>query len=550
MFNNNNQINCGVNYYDSVANQYNILSNKNEQIHNLQVSNSKNNRDHQEKNIENYIDTIKGNKRVFSGNEKNYSNNNNHNNSYTSNKLYPIIEECKKNQRKGDLCRIDEKLNNLQYEEFNNNLINGKNVNNFYFTNLDKMHKQAKKKQRKKQKYLNTIVLMKREIDADKIEEKKQERAKSATNINNLYILKKNKINENSQKKNFNKNCYNLEYADNQEDNVSQSEKNVIKKAFNNPNFYISKNNFLRNLKNSIEKENDDKTNNFIGPEDLDDHDEKKNKDFLNDYIINTSSRKKLNQYNNLDIADLMTTNIKDNLSFLNQNQEKKKPESPFLTSTKKRRKSQSRNSPNKGLCKNKNFDFLSEEKAIEKVFQQQKKNKKRMSKAKKLNNLIEKIKKMNNIYDDEKYTQLTPFIRTNVFCDDLTYEQVVDGIKTFELSHTKSKYKKNMKKIDKVFNPKSTESKLVKDCNKKISVYSKSLRKKINTQENMKIKGAIVRKRENEDDYVFKRQVRTESLKYQENNGMFIYSNGKGYKTQNYERLYSSKYSISKVDE
>ena len=65
-----------------------------------------------------------------------------------------------------------------------------------------------------------------------------------------------------------------------------------------------------------------------------------------------------------------------------------------------------------------------------------------------------------------------------------------------------------------------------------------------------MKFKGMSVRRIANEGgDYALKRKIRTESLNYQTNSGQFIYSNGKGYRTPNYDRLYSRKYILRGIE-
>ncbi len=531
-------------YYDNISDKYNKLQNNN------RIDNIKEIPCSQIKNMNETKDKINfNNKRIHSTKQRiefNYQKN-----FLDKNYLYKDMEKSEQNQ------------NYLKIDKINEN-----NSHNYFFSNLDRMQQKTKNKI-PKNKYLNVIHLMKNEIDIEKLEEKKQ-RAKSATNLNKINQLKRKNTFNDSKKDNskidkiINDNTNN-DINSKMFDTNTPSEKNFVRKAFNNPNFYISENNFNRNLIKSIEKIQEKRRQedfyNQKKPILLENMKISKTKNKQKNNISNKSSLKKKNgDNNNLDLTDLIFTGNNENFvpdnndnyldvrtplsGFPNSNLLQTIPESRNIQQDKLYLTSNNIGDRNDNF-KKKNFQFVTEEKEIEKVLQQQKKNKERMRKIKKLDNVVQKINRM-NIINDEKYTQITPFIRTNVFSDDLTYEQVFRGIKTFELSHTKSRYKKNMKCLHKVFKPKSIEKTIVNVCDKKIGVLTKSVNKKIRTQDNMKFKSLILRKRENQGaDYVFKRYIRNESFKYNNKNGMFIYSNGKGYKTENYERLYSNKYRV-----
>jgi len=195
-----------LNYYNNIASKYNKFANindsKNENDDNCNNSNYPNAR----KKMNNKQIILNAQAAKEKSNTKSafsWINNTNHNPNYKStlNKFDPIIEENEKkhlsqyqyisnqamNSKQTHNCSNKQKTA-INYAALNDNENN--NINNYYFTKLDQIQKKSKRKLSTKNKYLNTIVLIKNEIESEKKEDVKKDRAKSAGNLNKLFDLK------------------------------------------------------------------------------------------------------------------------------------------------------------------------------------------------------------------------------------------------------------------------------------------------------------------------------------------------------------------------
>lgn len=524
-----------------------------------------------------------GNK--FNQKTKSMNSNNNiikHDSYYTSNKQN---QQCEKNLQNYQVY-YKNYINNLEIVKSKTSINNADAINN----NSNNLFKPVEPQRKAhNNKFLDTLVIMKKQIEDS---ENNADRLKRANSANFLSYISKPKHQNPSNTTyadediyNSNQTCNNLKAhaAGNNKPN-----KNHLKSSFNNPEFYISEKNFKRNLKlasdknkliiplygiNRVNTSNDGlnnnkndnayyqalKRSNSLRNKNLK---EKKNQGKKNGKKINSNEASELLKHTNIDLEDLILDN--NNKHFVtnkksNSNSKSKSKEKHNYSISNKEKDSRTK-SPNKHNIKysqytssnsksaNKpkyNLESLSEERD-QKLLRLAKINQAKIKKSKKLKAIYEKIRRMNSVWDDEKYSQITPFIRTNVFSDDLTYEQVFRGIKTFELSHTRPKYRKNIRNVKKLFQHKGAALHLVRNCNRKIRVYSKSIKRKIRKQNDLTVQALIARKKANEGiEYNFKRRIRSQAILDQKKYGIFIYSYGKGYNIRNFDRLYSSKYKV-----
>lgn len=170
-----------------------------------------------------------------------------------------------------------------------------------------------------------------------------------------------------------------------------------------------------------------------------------------------------------------------------------------------------------------------------------------KVEKNKKLSQLISQVNKAKVEKPkvvNYKYTGSNQFQRKEVYDDDLTPDKVKLGMKDYTLSTSKSKHKLGIGNEKKLYGEKTKAYKLIKNCNKMITIHtgifkanSKSVEKEKKKYENFKTKNKFGK------DYKFMSLIKKETANYNKKSGGFIYGDLEGFKYHNIERLYAPKY-------